>query len=214
MARTAAEVAETALLGELVLRARAAGVQAMVEGPGHLALDQVMANVTLEKRLCHGAPFYVLGPLVTDLAPGYDHITGAIGGALAGMAGADFLCYVTPAEHLGLPTVEEVHAGVIASRIAAHAADVVRLGAKARCGRRHDGPRPRGAGLGGPIRDGARSPARTQPPPGERRRREDLLDVRAVLRVRAAQFGDCCRIARRHRISPEVNTAIRGLSPN
>ncbi len=135
-----AQVAETAVLGELVLRARAAGVQAMVEGPGHLPLDQVMANVTLQKRLCHGAPFYVFGPLVTDLAPGYDHITGAIGGALAGMAGADFLCYVTPAEHLGLPTVEEVHTGVIASRIAAHAADVVRLGAKARAGRRHHGP--------------------------------------------------------------------------
>ena len=127
-----AQVAETAVLGDLVLRARAAGVQAMVEGPGHLPLDQVMANVLLEKRLCHGAPFYVLGPLVTDIAPGYDHIVGAIGGALAAMAGADFLCYVTPAEHLGLPTAEEVRAGVMASRIAAHAADIVRLGPTAR----------------------------------------------------------------------------------
>ncbi len=127
-----AQIAETGVLGELVLRARKAGVQAMVEGPGHLPLDQVAANVVLQKRLCHGAPFYVLGPLVTDVAPGYDHITAAIGGAVAGMAGADFLCYVTPSEHLGLPTQEEVREGVIAARIAAHAADVVRLGARAR----------------------------------------------------------------------------------
>ena len=127
-----AQIAETAILGELVLRAREAGVQAMVEGPGHLPLDQVAANVVLQKRLCHNAPFYVLGPLVTDVTPGYDHISGAIGGALAGMAGADFLCYLTPAEHLGLPNLDEVREGVIASRIAAHAADIVRLGARAR----------------------------------------------------------------------------------
>jgi len=127
-----AQLAETAVLGQLVLRAREAGVQAMVEGPGHLPLDHVAPNVVLQKRLCHGAPFYVLGPLVTDIAPGYDHISGAIGGALAGMAGADFLCYLTPAEHLGLPSVEDVRDGVIASRIAAHAADVVRLGVGAR----------------------------------------------------------------------------------
>ena len=127
-----AQLAETALLGELVLRAREAGVQAMVEGPGHLPLDQVAANVVLEKRLCHGAPFYVLGPIVTDVAPGYDHISAAIGGAVAGMAGADFLCYVTPAEHLGLPTTEEVRQGVMAARLAAHAADIVRLGPRAR----------------------------------------------------------------------------------
>jgi phosphomethylpyrimidine synthase len=127
-----AQLAETAVLGQLVLRAREAGVQAMVEGPGHLPLDQVVPNVVLQKRLCYGAPFYVLGPLVTDIAPGYDHISGAIGGALAGMAGADFLCYLTPAEHLGLPTVEEVRDGVIASRIAAHAADIIRLGPRAR----------------------------------------------------------------------------------
>jgi phosphomethylpyrimidine synthase len=127
-----AQLAETALLGELVLRAREAGVQAMVEGPGHLPLDQVAANVILQKRLCHGAPFYVLGPIVTDVAPGYDHISGAIGGAIAGMAGADFLCYVTPAEHLGLPDSADVREGVIAARIAAHAADVVRLGKRAR----------------------------------------------------------------------------------
>jgi phosphomethylpyrimidine synthase len=127
-----AQIAETAVLGELVLRARQAGVQAMVEGPGHLPLDQVAANVVLEKRLCHEAPFYVLGPLVTDVTPGYDHITAAIGGAVAGMAGADFLCYLTPAEHLGLPTIEEVREGVIAARIAAHAADVIRIGPRAR----------------------------------------------------------------------------------
>jgi phosphomethylpyrimidine synthase len=109
-----------------VVRARAAGVQAMVEGPGHVPLDQIEANVKLEKTLCDEAPFYLLGPLVTDVGCGYDHITGAIGGALAAWHGADFLCYVTPSEHLGLPTAEDVRQGVIASRIAAHAADVAR----------------------------------------------------------------------------------------
>jgi len=125
-ATDAGQVAETRVLGELVLRAREAGVQAFVEGPGHVPLDQIEANVVLEKRLCHDAPFYVLGPLVTDVAPGYDHITGAIGGAICAAAGADFLCYVTPAEHIGLPTVEDVIEGVMASRIAAHAADIVK----------------------------------------------------------------------------------------
>lgn len=125
-ATDAGQVAETRVLGELVLRARAEGVQAFVEGPGHVPLDQIEANVVLEKRLCHDAPFYVLGPLVTDVAPGYDHITGAIGGAICAAAGADFLCYVTPAEHLGLPTVQDVIEGVMASRIAAHAADIVK----------------------------------------------------------------------------------------
>jgi phosphomethylpyrimidine synthase len=121
-----AQVQELLILGELVARARERGVQAMVEGPGHIPLAQVAMNVQLEKSLCQGAPFYVLGPLVTDVAPGYDHITSAIGGALAAMAGADFLCYVTPAEHLGLPTVEDVRQGVIAARIAGHAADIVK----------------------------------------------------------------------------------------
>ncbi len=96
----------------------------MVEGPGHVPLHQVQANVVLQKRLCHGAPFYVLGPLVTDIGAGYDHITSAIGGALAAMAGADFLCYVTPAEHLSLPTVDDVRKGVVATKIAAHAVDI------------------------------------------------------------------------------------------
>jgi len=127
-----AQVAETMVLGELADRARAAGVQVMIEGPGHVPLDQVAANVRLQKSLCKGAPFYVLGPIVTDVAPGYDHITSAIGGAVAAMAGADFLCYVTPAEHLGLPNAEEVRDGVMAARIAAHAADIVRLGDKAK----------------------------------------------------------------------------------
>jgi phosphomethylpyrimidine synthase len=126
-----AQVQELVTLGELVRRAREAGVQAMVEGPGHMSLDQIQANVLLEKRLCAGAPFYVLGPLVTDCAPGYDHITAAIGGAIAAWAGADFLCYVTPAEHLGLPDLEDVRLGVIASRIAAHAADLARGSAAA-----------------------------------------------------------------------------------
>ena len=121
-----AQVQELIILGELVKRAREAGVQAMVEGPGHVPLDQIAANVTLQKRLCEGAPFYVLGPLVTDVAPGYDHITSAIGGAIAAMNGADFICYVTPTEHLGLPTPEDVREGVIAARIAGHAADIVK----------------------------------------------------------------------------------------
>jgi len=121
-----AQIEELVTLGELTLRAWNAGVQVMVEGPGHVPLNQVQANVVLQKRLCHGAPFYVLGPLVTDVGAGYDHITGAIGGALAGMAGADFLCYVTPAEHLSLPNLEDVRRGVMASRIAGHAVDIAR----------------------------------------------------------------------------------------
>lgn len=120
------QVQETILLGELTERAWAEGVQVMIEGPGHVPLDQIEANVLLEKRLCRGAPFYVLGPLVTDISPGYDHITCAIGGAVAGKAGADFLCYVTPSEHLKLPSVEDVREGVIATRIAGHAADIAR----------------------------------------------------------------------------------------
>jgi len=125
-ATDAAQVAELLTIGELVARARASGVQAMVEGPGHVPLDQIEANVKLEKTICDEAPFYLLGPLVTDVGCGYDHITGAIGGALAAWHGADFLCYVTPSEPLGLPTIEDVRQGVIASRIAAHAADVAR----------------------------------------------------------------------------------------
>lgn len=121
-----AQVEELITIGELVKRAREADVQAIVEGPGHLPLDQVTTNVQLEKSLCHGAPFYVLGPLVTDIGAGYDHIVGAIGGAIAAAAGTDFLCYVTPTEHLGLPGVEDVKEGVIASRIAAHAGDIVK----------------------------------------------------------------------------------------
>ena len=120
------QIEELIVLGELVDRARDAGVQVMVEGPGHIPLNQIATNIQLEKSLCHEAPFYVLGPLVTDIAAGYDHITAAIGGAIAGAAGADFLCYVTPAEHLSLPDAEDVKIGVIASRIAAHAADVAR----------------------------------------------------------------------------------------
>ena len=125
------QVEETIILGELTERAWAEGVQVMIEGPGHVPLDQIEANVLLEKRLCKGAPFYVLGPLVTDISPGYDHITCAIGGAIAGKAGADFLCYVTPSEHLKLPSVEDVREGVIATKIAAHAADIARGNQKA-----------------------------------------------------------------------------------
>ncbi|MGD8353101.1 MAG: phosphomethylpyrimidine synthase ThiC, partial [Pseudomonadota bacterium] len=121
-----AQVEELMVLGELTKRAWDAGVQVIVEGPGHVPLHQIQANIVLQKRLCHGAPFYILGPLVTDIGAGYDHITGAIGGALAGMAGADFLCYVTPAEHLSLPDTDDVRRGVIASKIAAHAVDIAR----------------------------------------------------------------------------------------
>jgi phosphomethylpyrimidine synthase len=121
-----AQVQELLLLGELVDRAREQGVQAMVEGPGHLPLQEIATNVQLEKKLCRQAPFYVLGPLVTDVAPGYDHLVSAIGGAIAAAAGADFLCYVTPAEHLGLPGLEDVRQGVVAARIAAHAGDIAK----------------------------------------------------------------------------------------
>jgi phosphomethylpyrimidine synthase len=120
------QVQETIILGELSDRAIEAGVQVMIEGPGHMPLNQISANILLQKRLCHNAPFYVLGPLVTDIAPGYDHITSAIGGAIAAASGADFLCYVTPSEHLSLPTVEDVREGVIASKIAAHAGDIAK----------------------------------------------------------------------------------------
>ena len=121
-----AQVQELLLLGELTKRAWEYGVQVMIEGPGHLPLDHIETNVRMEKLLCHGAPFYVLGPLVTDVAPGYDHIVSAIGGALAAWAGADFLCYVTPGEHLRLPSPEDVRQGVIVARIAAHAADIAK----------------------------------------------------------------------------------------
>jgi len=125
------QIQELLTIGRLVKKAREMNVQAMVEGPGHLPLNHVETNVRLAKSICGDAPFYVLGPIVTEIAPGYDHIVSAIGGALAGLAGADFLCYVTPSEHLGLPSLEDVKEGVIAAKIAAHAADIVRLGNKA-----------------------------------------------------------------------------------
>ncbi|MDY6912338.1 MAG: phosphomethylpyrimidine synthase ThiC [Chloroflexota bacterium] len=121
-----AQLEELLTIGELVDRARKAGVQVMVEGPGHMPLNQIEANVQIQKRVCHGAPFYVLGPLVTDVAAGHDHITSAIGGAIAAAAGVDYLCYVTPSEHLALPNPDEVREGVIASRIAAHAGDIIK----------------------------------------------------------------------------------------
>ena len=121
-----AQVHELNVIAELAQRAQDAGVQVMVEGPGHVPLHQIPAQVRLEKEMCKGAPFYVLGPIVTDVAPGYDHLTAAIGGAVAAAAGADFLCYVTPSEHLGLPGPDQVREGVIAARIAAHAGDVAK----------------------------------------------------------------------------------------
>jgi len=121
-----AQIAELMIIGELVERARKAGVQTMVEGPGHIPLNEVQTNVQIQKKLTKGAPFYILGMLPTDIAAGFDHIAGAIGGALAGWYGADMLCYITPAEHVGLPTVEDVKNGVIAFKIAAHIADIAR----------------------------------------------------------------------------------------
>lgn len=125
-ASDAGQFKELITLGELAKKALENDVQVIIEGPGHIPLNEIEANVRLEKSICKGAPFYVLGPLTTDIAPGYDHITGAIGGALAAYYGADFLCYVTPSEHLCLPTVDDVKNGVIASRIAAHSADIAR----------------------------------------------------------------------------------------
>ena len=120
------QIEELIRLGELTDRAWARDVQVMIEGPGHVPMDQIEANMKVQQTLCKGAPFYVLGPLVTDIAPGYDHITAAIGGAIAAWSGAAFLCYVTPAEHLALPNVDDVHDGIIASKIAAHAADIAK----------------------------------------------------------------------------------------
>lgn len=122
----AGQIAELIEIGDLTRRAWEQDVQVLVEGPGHMAMDEIAANMKMEKRLCHNAPFYVLGPLVTDIAPGYDHITSAIGGAIAAASGADFLCYVTPAEHLRLPDVNDVREGIVASKIAAHAADIAK----------------------------------------------------------------------------------------
>lgn len=122
----AGQITELIELGALTKRAWAKNVQVIVEGPGHMALNEIAANMTIQKKLCHGAPFYVLGPIVTDIAPGYDHITSAIGGAIAAANGADFLCYVTPAEHLRLPNIDDVKEGIIASKIAAHAADIAK----------------------------------------------------------------------------------------
>ncbi|WP_444658174.1 phosphomethylpyrimidine synthase ThiC [Caproiciproducens sp. R2] len=122
----AGQIGELVELGNLTRRAWEKDVQVMVEGPGHMAMNEIAANMTLQKRLCHNAPFYVLGPLVTDIAPGYDHITSAIGGAIAAASGADFLCYVTPAEHLRLPDLNDVKEGIITSKIAAHAADIAK----------------------------------------------------------------------------------------
>lgn len=127
-----AQLQELIILGKLAARARAAGVQVMIEGPGHVPLTEIVTNIKLQKEICQNAPFYVLGPLPTDIAPGYDHITSAIGGAIAGAAGADFLCYVTPAEHLRLPTLDDVRDGVVAARIAAHIADIAKGVNKAR----------------------------------------------------------------------------------
>ena len=122
----ASQITELIELGILTKRAWEKNVQVMVEGPGHMTIDEIAANMKLEKRLCHNAPFYVLGPLVTDIAPGYDHITSAIGGAVAAANGADFLCYVTPAEHLRLPNADDVKEGIVAAKIAAHAADMAK----------------------------------------------------------------------------------------
>lgn len=131
-ASDASQIKELITLGELTKRAWEKNVQVIIEGPGHMAINEIEANMIMQKRLCHGAPFYVLGPLVTDIAPGYDHITSAIGGAIAATYGADFLCYVTPAEHLRLPNLQDMKEGIIASKIAAHAADIAKCAKGAR----------------------------------------------------------------------------------
>jgi phosphomethylpyrimidine synthase len=125
------QLQELLTIGRLIDKCRRSDVQAIVEGPGHLPLNHIETNVVMAKAICKGAPFYVLGPIVTDIGAGYDHIVGAIGGALAGLAGADFLCYLTPSEHLGLPSTEDVREGVIAMKIAAHSVDIVKYGEKA-----------------------------------------------------------------------------------
>ena len=125
-ATDASQIEELIVLGELTKRAWEKNVQVMIEGPGHMPLNQIQANMEIQKTLCHGAPFYVLGPIVTDIAPGYDHITSAIGGTIAATYGASFLCYVTSAEHLRLPDIDDVKEGIIASKIAAHAADIAK----------------------------------------------------------------------------------------
>jgi len=125
-ATDASQIKELMVLGELTKRAWEKNVQIIIEGPGHMDLKEIQANMLIEKKLCHGAPFYVLGPVVTDVAPGYDHITSAIGGAIAASHGADFLCYVTPAEHLRLPNMEDMREGIVATKIAAHAADIAK----------------------------------------------------------------------------------------
>lgn len=122
----AIQIKELIVLGELTKRAWERNVQVIIEGPGHMSLDEIKANVEIEKKLCHGAPFYVLGPIVTDIAPGYDHITSSIGGAIAAAYGVDFLCYVTPAEHLRLPNLEDMKEGIVATKIAAHSGDIVK----------------------------------------------------------------------------------------
>ena len=190
-ASDAAQLAELRTLGELVQRAREAGVQAMVEGPGHVPLDQIAWNMRLEQEVCDDAPFYVLGPLVTDAFPGYDHITSAIGATEAARAGAAMLCYVTPKEHVGLPRAEDVKAGCIAYKIAAHAGDVARGIAGARALGRRPVARPRGAQLAAAVRarlrrrDGARAPRR-----GPRGRHRLLRHVRPRLVQHAHLEGD------------------------
>ena len=171
-ASDAAQFAELETLGELVRRARAAGVQVMVEGPGHVPYDQIESNMKRQQELCDGAPFYVLGPVVTDVFPGYDHITAAIGAAAAAFHGASFLCYVTPSEHLALPTAEEVQAGCVVTKIAAHAADVAR-----RLPGRGTGmtgcrrpARPSTGGGSSPWLSTGKPPGRSTPATGPRRR--------------------------------------------
>ena len=177
-----AQFQELKVLGELTTRAWAAGVQVIVEGPGHVPFHQIKKNIRLQQKYCHGAPFYVLGPLVTDVASGYDHIAGAIGGTLAASLGASFLCYVTPAEHLKLPEVQDVIDGVIASRIAAHAADIANGLARGRGLGSENVPGPPLPGLGDPdqpvhqSRQGQDLPG---PEPGQRR---PVHHVRPLLR--------------------------------
>ena len=177
-----AQIEELLTLGELVQRAWEAGVQVMVEGPGHIPLNQIETNVRLQKSICKGAPFYVLGPLVTDIAAGHDHITSAIGGAMAAMYGADFLCYVTPSEHLAIPDIDDVREGVIASRIAAHAADIVKgIPGAAERDRQMSLARKK-LDWEGQANSGPRPGKVPESPPAARYDRGGLQHVRAILR--------------------------------
>jgi phosphomethylpyrimidine synthase len=200
-ATDAAQLAELRTLGELTRRAQEAGCQVMVEGPGHVPYDQIQYNMEIQQELCGGAPFYVLGPVVTDVAPGYDHITSAIGGTAAAFYGASFLCYVTPREHLGLPDADDVRVGVIASKIAAHAADVARGLAGA-------GERDKRLSSARANLDWRRHLAESLDPETAGRMHEEAC---AEMGAQTAESADYCSMCGRDWCSVRINREIRGM---